>query len=620
LTQAWWQSGSIRVRHRLDENITDLYPCFYGGGGSCAYDRRKFLELGGFDEILAPFYMEDTDLGYMAWKRGWKVLYQPRSIVYHEHRGTIGKKFTPAQIQAVLKKNFLLFVWKNIHDSRQFVSHFANTWAAAVISLFGGDSPERANLAGLWRAVRQLPQTIGARRRAQALSVISDEEAFRRPLGGHYRDRFAPLDLRPERPAVLFVSPYPICPPVHGGGVFMHQTVRELSRLCDLHLIVLLDYAHQLPAHEELRDYCRSVEFYVRMEGRQKKIGSIQPHAVSEFHNQNLEWLIHRQILTKHIDVVQLEYLVMGQYAGQFRRIPSIIFEHDIYFQSIGRGLPGMKGLTALQARWEYLRALRYELGLLPKADRVQVCSRENRELLETFLPELNGRIDENYRAGIDTSRYTFKPAGREPNTMLFLGSFRHLPNQEALQWFLRDVLPLVRAQKPDARLVIIGSDPPPRHGLPNDGVGVELAGFVEDVREPLGRYAVFVCPILSGSGVRVKLLEAFAAGIPTVSTTIGAEGLARKDGEICRLADEPSSFANYIIELFENESTAVEMARRARDYVANERDMAVMTRKLYENYKETVAAMRAITPGPQLPPGASPEDSTARDTLRRVS
>ena len=70
-------------------------------------------------ELLAPFYLEDTDLGYMAWKRGWKVLYQPRSVVYHEHRGTIGKRFREDYIQAVLKKNFLLFCWKNIHEWRR---------------------------------------------------------------------------------------------------------------------------------------------------------------------------------------------------------------------------------------------------------------------------------------------------------------------------------------------------------------------------------------------------------------------------------------------------------------------------------------------------------------------
>src|SRR5580693_9156554 len=83
LTQSWWENGSIRVRHRDDPAIQVPYPCAYGGGGSCAFDRRKFLELGGFDELLAPFYMEDTDVGYLAWKRGWKVLYQPASKVHH---------------------------------------------------------------------------------------------------------------------------------------------------------------------------------------------------------------------------------------------------------------------------------------------------------------------------------------------------------------------------------------------------------------------------------------------------------------------------------------------------------------------------------------------------------
>jgi GT2 family glycosyltransferase len=94
LTQAWWENGGLRVRHRIDDQVQSAFPCFYGGGGSCAFDRHKFAELGGFDELLKPFYLEDTDLGYLAWKRGWKVFYEPRSIVWHEHRGTIGKKFT----------------------------------------------------------------------------------------------------------------------------------------------------------------------------------------------------------------------------------------------------------------------------------------------------------------------------------------------------------------------------------------------------------------------------------------------------------------------------------------------------------------------------------------------
>jgi GT2 family glycosyltransferase/glycosyltransferase involved in cell wall biosynthesis len=594
LTQGWWENGGLRVRHRDDPAITGLYPCFYGGGGSCAFDRRKFLELGGFDELLAPFYLEDTDLGYLAWKRGWKVLYQPNSVVIHEHRGTIGKRYSEEHIQAVLRKNYILFSWKNIHEWRRLGTHFAAVCGGAMFSAVFGEVPGRANFSGLWRAFRQLPRALRSRLMARSLAVIDDSEAFRRPLGGYYRDRFLPMAARPSRLSVLFVSPYPIYPPVHGGAVFMYQTVCELSRLCDLHLIVLLDYPHELEAHQKIRELCRSVEFIVRMEGREKALGAIEPHAVREFRNAELEWLIHRQILTQGVDVLQLEYAVLAQYAGGFRRIPSIVFEHDVYFQSIARGLPFMKvALQRLQARWEYLRALRYELKQLPKADRIQVCSAENRQLLESFLPELTGRIDDNLRAGVDASSYEFKPAGREPDTMLFLGSFRHVPNQEALDWLLRRVLPRVHAARPQARLVVVGSDPPPRHFLPSAAANVELIGFVPDVREPLSRYALFLCPILSGSGVRVKLLEAFAAGIPAVSTRLGAEGLAAVDGEICALADDPESFARRILELLENPEKREEMAIRARRYVVEQRDVRTMTRRLVESYRECVFRMR---------------------------
>ena len=169
LTQFWWENGSLRVRHRDDPAIQVSYPCAYGGGGSSAFDRRKFLELGGFDELLAPFYMEDTDVGYLAWKRGWKVLYQPGSVVYHEHRGTIGKRFTAAEIDLVLKKNFALFCWKNIHEWRRLGSHFFFAYAGAVVTELFGDSPERANFEGLWKAFRQLPRAVRSRASARPI-------------------------------------------------------------------------------------------------------------------------------------------------------------------------------------------------------------------------------------------------------------------------------------------------------------------------------------------------------------------------------------------------------------------------------------------------------------------
>jgi GT2 family glycosyltransferase/glycosyltransferase involved in cell wall biosynthesis len=597
LTQGWWQDGGLRVRHRIDPEIHDLFPCFYGGGGSCAFDREKFLELGGFDELLAPFYLEDTDLGYMAWKRGWKVLYQPRSIVYHEHRGTIGKRFREEQIQAVLRKNYLLFCWKNIHEWRKLAPHFLFAWAGAVLAVLFGDIPLRPNLAALWRAFTQLPQACRSRRRARSLAFITDTEAFRRPLGGYFRDRFAPMETSPAPLRVLFVSPYPICPPVHGGGVFMYQTLRQLSQLAEVHVVELLDWEWQQKDNEELRRFCASAEWLVRPSGAVRGTGTLRPHAVHEFANEDLAWLIHRQIHQKRIDVLQLEYTPLAQYRGDYRRIACALFEHDVYFQSIGRGLGHMIGIAGeFKARIEYLRALRYELRALPAFDQVQVCTPANRDYLLSFRPALAPKLRAGLRAGIDTSRYEFRAAGRAPLTMLFVGSFRHEPNRVAMDWFVRQVLPQILRSQPGAKLVVAGSDPPPSHTYADYAANLEMLGYVDDVRLPLSQYAIFVCPILSGSGVRVKLLEAFAAGIPVVSTVVGAEGLTAKDGEFCALAGDAAGFAERALALLEDPAAAAAMARRARLEVEANWDMAAITRKLAAGYGELVKRKRTTS------------------------
>ncbi|MGD0045458.1 MAG: glycosyltransferase [Bryobacteraceae bacterium] len=594
LTQGWWQDGALRVRHRADPAVTGLFPCFYGGGGSCAFDRYKFFSLGGFDELYAPFYFEDTDLGYMAWKRGWKVLYQARSVVYHEHRGTIGKTFGEDLIQGVIKRNALLFAWKNIHEWRRVCGHFALTGAGAILSVIFGEIAGRPTVAALGRAFVRLPQAVRSRWRARGLAAIGDTEAFRRPLGGYFRDRFGSLAAAPEPLRVLFVSPYPICPPVHGGGVFMYQTLREMAGLAEVHVAGLLDFAWQEEDNLELRQFCASAEWLVRSNGHPKHGGPLEPYAVREFHSEELEWLIHRQIYLQSIDVVQLEYTVLAQYRCDFRRIPMALFEHDVYFQSIGRGLGRQAGFTAeLKARVEYLRALRYELRALPGFDQVQVCTAANREYLLGFLPRLAPRIATGMRAGIDISRYRFRAEGRVPFSMLFVGSFRHDPNRAALAWFVHEVLPLIVAREPRARLAIVGSDPPPAHTYADYAANLEMLGTVADIREPLERFAVFVCPVLSGSGVRVKLLEAYAAGIPVVSTAIGAEGLAAEDGRFCALADSPEAFAARVTRLFADPVEAAAMATRARAEVEANWAIDVLTRNLVDGYRRLVRQKR---------------------------
>jgi GT2 family glycosyltransferase/glycosyltransferase involved in cell wall biosynthesis len=582
LTEGRWRRGSLWVSHREDPEVSSAFPCFYAGGGSSAFDRRKFLELGGFDELLAPFYFEDTDLGFLAWKRGWAVLYEPRSLVWHEHRGTIGRTFSEAFIVGVLGKNRLLFCWKNIHEWPRMLQHLI---AAAA------KGARRRGAVAAWRAFRQLPAALKSRARARSLAAVSDTEAFLRPIGAWCRDRFDAVDPFPKVLSVLFVAPYPICPPVHGGAVFMYHMVRELARLCELHLLIVLDHPAQRQAHRELEEIAASVIYYDRTPNPRKQLTWMTPHAVHEIAHAELAWLLQREVWRNRVDVIQLEYTSMAQYGMALQRMACVLFEHDVYFQSVGRALSHTARNALAKAMFEYLRALRYETRVLRRFDRVQVCSAANADYLLSFAPALQGRLDDNLRAGIDVASYPFQLHGREPLTMLFLGNFRHRPNVWALEWFLDRVLPRVVAVNPDARLVVAGSEMPP--GLVRDRANVEVLGFVPDIAEVLGRYAVFVCPILSGSGVRVKLLEAFACGIPVVSTRLGAEGLAEKDGEYCRLVDDPKAFAEAIAEIFADPQRAGEMAARARTFVEAEKNTRVLAPRLVESWRETIESKR---------------------------
>ncbi len=197
--------------------------------------------------------------------------------------------------------------------------HWVFAFAGSVVSGWSGMAPGRMSAQGVLRAFRQLPGAVRSRWRARSLAEIDDDEAFRRPQPAWFHDRFGELQKHPERPRVLFVSPYSICPPTHGGGVFMYYALRELSRWCEVHAIVMLDYAAELEANQELRGFCTSVEFIVRVNSRDPHLGSIRPHAVHEFHTPEVEWLLQRQILLHGIDVIQLEYTALGQYARQVR-------------------------------------------------------------------------------------------------------------------------------------------------------------------------------------------------------------------------------------------------------------------------------------------------------------
>jgi GT2 family glycosyltransferase len=105
-------------------NQNQINPSLWASGGQGIFDRAKWLELGGMDLIYHPFYWEDTDMGYRAWKRGWQVLWAPECQVTHDHKASvISSNFSDKSINYTAQRNQFLFVWKNISDSSFLWSH-----------------------------------------------------------------------------------------------------------------------------------------------------------------------------------------------------------------------------------------------------------------------------------------------------------------------------------------------------------------------------------------------------------------------------------------------------------------------------------------------------------------
>jgi GT2 family glycosyltransferase/glycosyltransferase involved in cell wall biosynthesis len=602
LTMGRWHQGRIHLQHVADPQVDELFPTFYSGGGSTAYDRQKLLELGGFDELLAPFYMEDVDLAYMAWKRGWVNLYAPSSMLHHQHRGTIGRHYSAEQIRHVLQKNRLLFVWKNMHEWGRLAGHFGWLYGDMWLSLLAGESTDRTSTAAFLTALRQGFRAAGHRATARRLAEVSDSEALLRPMGGFFRDRFQRLESKAtEDLDVLFVSPYPIEPPLHGGAVFMKQAVEGLAAGCRLHLLCLLERDADFATHRELAQRCASAELVLHDARRRRGAPLLWPQSAQSFWDPDLLWKIHRTILLRRIDIVQLEYAQLASYGARFRQLVSCLFEHDLHFQSVQRGMLSDGWLGLPRRAYEYLRALRFELIRLRQFDVVQVCSGAQRHALRALLGE-EPPVKENLRTAIDVSGYPCRLEGREEGTVLFVGNFRHTPNLEALTHFRKCIVPLVLAREPSARFVVAGASAPDWLASVLESSGIEFLGPVADIREVLGRYAIFAAPILSGSGVRVKLLEAFASGIPVVATSLAAEGLCKPGDAEAWIEDEDGAFAEAIVALLSSPAQGRALARTARAAVERNWDRRAAVSRLLAQYRAVHATKLLTRPAYPLP------------------
>lgn len=123
--QGWEWGGFVNgyYDHHASQEFNKPHKSIYASGGSAAFSKQKFIELGYYDSLYYPFYWEDTDMSYRAWKRGWEIWWEPNSIIEHQRSATIKKYFSKSYISQIAQRNELLFLWKNITDSDLFAEH-----------------------------------------------------------------------------------------------------------------------------------------------------------------------------------------------------------------------------------------------------------------------------------------------------------------------------------------------------------------------------------------------------------------------------------------------------------------------------------------------------------------
>lgn len=186
-----------------------------------------------------------------------------------------------------------------------------------------------------------------------------------------------------------------------------------------------------------------------------------------------------------------------------------------------------------LRARLSLPLARRFESWMFTPYDRTVVIAEPDKAALLSLQPRLNIAVIPN---GIDLERFQLQTSERAPHTLLFVGNYDYLPNQDAAKLLARRILPAVRRQIPQARLQLVGSSPPDwMRALANDDI--EVSGHVADVKPYLAQGTVFVCPLRIGAGLKNKVLEALSMGIPVAATPLSVDGIHVKHGESAWIA-----------------------------------------------------------------------------------
>jgi polysaccharide biosynthesis protein PslH len=399
---------------------------------------------------------------------------------------------------------------------------------------------------------------------------------------------------------LAIVHPYPVSSRAVGGTTRVNALARFLARR---HAVTVLTHASDdeeadRAAIAELASLGIEQRVFPRPRASAPRklawaLGS-SPYFVGYNRNPDLEAALVELDRSAALDAVHLEFAYLTPLLEGLSSIPArILAEQETMSVAIERlrAVPQhLKSRYQLYLGHRARSVRRFEARVLPEFDRAFAITAGEAEWLERVSGRRVGILPHVVEAS------AFAPPESEPEepVALFVGNFAHDPNRHALGWLLDGPWPMVRAAVPAARLEVIGPGLPAADAEALEAANGRWLGRVEDLAAAYRRAAVFVNPIVSGGGMRGKVLEAFASARPVVSTALGMEGIAARNGSHAEIADHAPSFAAAVSILFRDPALRRVRGRIARELVVELYDAPVVFARLERDVAAAVAERRS--------------------------
>jgi len=308
----------------------------------------------------------------------------------------------------------------------------------------------------------------------------------------------------------------------------------------------------------------RSLRFYA---DAARHLADPLPYAVGKYRSRAYAAKFRELVSTTAFDLIVCDFLPPAVNLPSRLPAPAVLFTHNVEAEIWRRHAETATNPVArLLYRSQHRRMLAYEGRALRRFNGVLAVSDADRDTFGRLYPGAAQRRIEVVATGVDTQFFAPAPSPAAGRSLVFTGSMDWLPNEDAMLYFCRDILPLIRVQEPDVTVSIVGRAPTPAVQRLAVEHGVAVTGRVDDVRPFMRDAAVYIVPLRIGGGTRLKIFEAMAMSKAVVSTTIGAEGLPVSDGEHVLLADTPPAFADAVVRLLRDGGArrALETAARA--------------------------------------------------------